>query len=404
MNKKTQGLLFLFIFLAFGELKAQTPYQPNFIDRIHRHFYKSISPYRYLYNKFWAVDSNPNSFKKKKEDDFIVLPFVSYAPETNFKFGLASDYSFYTHFDSITRVSSQTARISYSLNHQYGIELNPDFWTPYNRYHFTGAFQYQNFPANFYGIGYDTRDSNKVLLASHQFFLDLEAEKKIGTSFRIGLVLNTVHNQFNFPSNQAFFFKNPNLYAEKGGTSFFTGISLIYDTRNILNFTTRGTYLKLIFSQNIPGISDLNSMNQLNFLAVRYFSWNSKSILGFNLVSNNILGKNIPFYLLNQLGGSNLERGYYQGRFRDKSLLAGQIEYKYHFIPRLALGVFAGLGTTFGYEKFSWQEFKPSIGGGIHYIFSIPNQLSLRLDYGIGEKPLGENRFHGAYFSLSEAF
>ena len=376
----------------------------SIINRIHRNLYKNIKPYQYLFNKYWAVDTFTKDSILRNKPDFIILPIITYAPETNLKFGLASAYSFFTHNDPITRVSTQTAKISYSLDHQYGIELNPDFWLKGNAYHFTGAFQYIAFPAYYYGIGSNTLLSNKVLLNSHEFYLNLEAEKTLFTNFRIGLSLTSVRNNYNFSSNNTFFQKNPNLYALTGGTSFFTGISLIYDSRNRLNYTTQGTYIKLNSGINLNGISNLNTMQQVNFSAVEYIPLSKKSTIGFNIVSNNVFGKQIPFYLLNQLGGSNIERGYYTGRFRDKSLLAAQAEFKYHIIPRLAFGVFAGTGTVWGNSIFSFSEFKPSLGGGVRYVFSIPNQLTFRLDYGIGEKPTGEPRLHGAYFALSEAF
>ncbi len=378
--------------------------QQNFINRIHHHFYNHSKPYHYLYNRFWAVDTSKAGLESQKKEDLIAFPFLSYAPETSLEFGFAGAYTFYTHLDSITRGSSQTAKISYTLNHQYSIELNPDIWTSNNKYHFTGAIQYQSFPSFFYGIGYNTLDSNKLKLDYKQLFLDIEVEKELFTHFRAGIILILSNHDYDFASNALFFQKYTDLYAEKGGTAFFTGLSFVYDTRNILNFTTKGTYLRFAQSINLPKFSSLNTLVQMNFSAIQYIPFTKKSTLGLNLVSNNIIGNQIPFYLLNLLGGSNLERGYYRGRFRDKSLLAAQAEFKYHFIPRLAVAAFAGLGTTWGYERFDLHQLKPSLGGGIHYILSIPNQLSLRLDYGIGQKLSDEPRFHGFYFALSEAF
>jgi outer membrane protein assembly factor BamA len=194
------------------------------------------------------------------------------------------------------------------------------------------------------------------------------------------------------------------LYGVRGGTSYFTGLSFIYDDRDVLNFTSKGTYIRLNPSISLHGISTLNTMEQINFTGVEYLKFSRTVSLGLNLVANTIIGKQVPFFLLYQLGGANIERGYYQGRYRDKTILAGQAEFKYHFLARLALAAFIGTGTTWGYEPFDIHQFKPSYGGGIHYIFSIQNRLSLRLDYALGIKPPGEARFHGLYFAIGEAF
>ena len=393
-------------FQASAQENAPVPFRQNqsFFNRLHHKLYGHNKAYSYLYKELWAVDTVKADSAQLRKPNTIIIPYFAYSPETNFQFGAASVYSLFLHNDSITRVSAQTGSISYTFNNQFDIELDPDFWTPYNKTHYTGTIFWRSFPLNFYGIGYKTRDSNKLILDSRQSFIDLEVEKELKPTFRIGLTLIITHDNFNLPGNSVFLNKFTNLYSYKGGNSFFTGLSFIYDNRDVLNFTTKGTYLRLNPSFSPHGLSNLNSMGQINFTAVQYLKFTKKSSLGLNMIANTIFGKEVPFFLLYQLGGANIERGYYSGRFRDKSILAAQAEFKYRFLTRLAIAGFVGTGTTWGYEPFKYSEFKPSYGGGIHYIFSLQNQLSLRLDYAIGQKLPGEPRFHGTYFAIAEAF
>jgi len=404
MKKILSPFLTLVFFLIIGSsCKAQD--NTNFIDRFHQRVYQNNRVYRYLYKKFWAVDTSRKDSSKLKESEFYFVPFATYSPETSYKFGLAGIYSYFTHKDAITRVSSQSLRITYSVLNQAKIEFSPDIWTPYNKTHYTGYIYGESFPYYFYGIGNNTLDSNKTLVQSKQFRFNLEGEKEVFEHFRVGLTLNFIAHNYNFSSNQTFFQKFPGLYAENGGSAYFTGVSFIYDNRDLINFTTKGSYFRLNPSISVQGISNLNTLAQINFTGVQYFSLGAKTILGLNLVANTIIGNQVPFFLLNTLGGSNIERGYYSGRYRDKSILEAQAEFKYHLIPRMALVAFAGTGTTWGYQAFNTSQFHPSFGGGIHYIFSVPNQLSVRFDYGIGDKPEGNlSRSKGFYFSLSEAF
>ena len=405
--KGLQLALILSIQISFlGSVLAQDTSNAHvsFINRIHRKLYNHNKPYSFLYKQLWLVDTMSSDSDLLRKPNFVVIPYFAYSPETSFQFGGAGVYSLYLHNDPITRVSAQTGSISYTLNSQFNIELDPDFWTAYNRTHYTGTITLASFPSNFYGIGYITRDSDKMVIDSRKAFFDLEVEKKVYNNFRIGLTLIATSDNFNLASNRTFLDKYSNLYAVKGGNSFFTGFSFIYDDRDVLNFTSKGTYIRLNTGISLHGISTLNTMGQINFTGVEYLKFNHELSLGLNLVANTIIGQQVPFYLLYQLGGANIERGYYQGRFRDKTILAGQAELKYHFKARLALVGFLGTGTTWGYQPFSTQEFKPSYGAGIHYIFSLQNKLSLRLDYALGLKPPGENRFHGIYFAIGEAF
>jgi len=395
MNK----VLLVCILVFFQSTRSQAQDNQGFIIRLHQRMYQNNKAYHFLYKKLWEVDTTKLDSSLYKKSEFFALPYITYSPETKFKFGLAGIYSYYTHKDSITRVSTQSLRISYSTTNQAKMEYSPDIWTKNNKIHLTGYIYGESFPFYFYGIGNNTQDSNKLLIQSKQFLVDVEAEKELIKRFRLGLTLRILGNNFNYNSNAAFFQKYPGLYAQKGGAVYFTGISLVYDTRDLINFTTKGTYLRLNPAISLQGISNLNTLTTVNFSGIQFIPITKKSTLGINLVANTIIGNQVPFFLLNQLGGSSIERGYYSGQYRDKSMLEGQVEFRYHFIPRLALVGFLSEGSTWGLQAFSFSEFKPSAGGGIHYVFSIPNQLTFRLDYGKGIQ-----KSHGFYFELAEAF
>jgi outer membrane translocation and assembly module TamA len=108
-----------------------------------------------------------------------------------------------------------------------------------------------------------------------------------------------------------------------------------------------------------------------------------------------------PFDLLPQLGGDVLLRGYYQGRFRDRTLLAGQVEYRSPLVWRLGLVGFAAAGQVapeFGAMGF--DRFKPAVGVGLRIRFVKATGLSIRADYGWGL----EGGSAGFYLNVGEAF
>lgn len=115
-------------------------------------------------------------------------------------------------------------------------------------------------------------------------------------------------------------------------------------------------------------------------------------------------GNRAPFYLLPQLGNDQMMRGYYTGRYRDRNLLAAQAELRYRFIPKLGAVAFLGAGSVYNNRGFNLLNFKPSRGAGLRYFFDVNRGLSIRLDYGIGEKRTNEKRQKGFYVNLAEAF
>jgi outer membrane translocation and assembly module TamA len=125
--------------------------------------------------------------------------------------------------------------------------------------------------------------------------------------------------------------------------------------------------------------------------------------LVLNCIYKSAIVKNIPFYLLPQFGNDEMMRGYYQGRYRDKNLLTFQSELRYRLHPRIGLAAFAATGTVYN-KEIDLSHIKFSFGSGVHYFFNIEHDVSIRLDYAIGEKIRGEQRQSGFYFSLGQAF
>jgi outer membrane translocation and assembly module TamA len=96
-------------------------------------------------------------------------------------------------------------------------------------------------------------------------------------------------------------------------------------------------------------------------------------------------------------------RGYYNGRYRDRNLIAGQTELRYRLNNRIGIVGFLGTGEV-AHASFSINALKPDYGGGLRYFFDTEKGLSIRVDYGIGQKPVGEARESGFYIGLGQAF
>ena len=95
-------------------------------------------------------------------------------------------------------------------------------------------------------------------------------------------------------------------------------------------------------------------------------------------------------------------RGYYLGRFRDKNLIAGQVEYRilpFSFSKRVGASVFMSIGQVFGDDRsLKWGQFLPAGGAGLRFLIFPEKDIYTRLDMAFTAEG------SGIYFFIGEAF
>jgi len=127
-----------------------------------------------------------------------------------------------------------------------------------------------------------------------------------------------------------------------------------------------------------------------------------KQILALQAIGTSLQGDDIPFNQLALLGGEQMMRGYYTGRFRDRKYLTAQAEYRFlpfPFSKRFGATVFlAAGGVAPSWDALQWRNFRPSGGFGLRYFIFPKKDVFVRLDLGI--TPEGT----GIYFFTGEAF
>lgn len=356
--------------------------------------------------KKWIEKLTSNEPDTTRSPSFMPLPAIGYAQETGLEYGATAVYSFYTdRLDTLTRNSSINVVATLTTKSQSNFKVESDIWSPQNKYHFTSELRYRNFPFNFYGIGDGTAFINEDKLNQKLFRLKGEVEKLLMKYYYGGLNFRFDHYSFSDKEIGGIYTTDNSLNGKEGGRVLFLGFSQIFDNRNTNTFTTKGSFLKLSYSyapELFSGTDFSGSLFNADFRTFKALT--PKTVLAFQLVYNTIQGKNTPFYLLQQLGNDEEMRGYYTGRYRDENLISAQTEFRYRFISRLGVAAFAGAGNVFQNRKLDLDKFKPTYGAGLRYFFEPERGMSIRLDYGIGEKRPGEERQKGFYISFGESF
>jgi len=356
---------------------------------------------RFIRKMYFDKDSS-------KKPNLVLVPALASSPETGLEFGGAALFSFFTDTakHSITRVSSIYGYAAITTKGQEKVSQNFTYWTPENKWFFTANSSYYNYPFDFYGIGNNTLKANLETIEEKRTRVGGTAENlifdNVYAGFDAGLTKYYYYSGTYLENRE---FKTDPAIQEHGGGSVVNGGGIFdYDSRNNNTYTTKGTYIN-VYCNLLQGIFGNNSYTGgfFNLDFGEYFKLQKKLVLAFNLKEQSLVGGRSPFYLLPQLGNDALMRGYYTGRYRDRNLIAGQTELRYRFADRFGIVGFVGTGEV-AHNSFSLAALKPDFGGGFRYFFDTEKGLSIRMDYGIGEKVQGEPRQEGFYVALGEAF
>ncbi|WP_113654491.1 BamA/TamA family outer membrane protein [Pedobacter namyangjuensis] len=341
-----------------------------------------------------------------RKASFMPVPVLGYAQETGFEFGLGALYSFYMdRKDTLNRSSNFSGTASYSTEKTYNLTLKGDAWTKGNKYHFIGEVRFRKMPFNFYGLGNNTAQLDADRLVQQQFKMLFDAEKAFVKNAYTGVSLGFEHYHYTDKVAGGIYETSPKIFDRGGGHTAFVGVSQSYDTRNSNNYPTKGFFGRVTY-QYAPNIfgGDNFTGSQIKVNIRNFWPIAPKVVLGVQGLYHTVQSTQTPFYLLPQLGNDEIMRGYYTGRYRDENLLAAQAEIRYRFMNRFGIVAFAGSGKVFGNSNFNLQDLKPNYGVGGRYFFDTAKGLSVRLDYGVGEKKPNEKRQNGVYISLAEAF
>ena len=376
--------LALGLFLAAsGTSMAQEEQDKGLVNRVRRYVERII-----------GEDEDPTAPK------FINYPTLAYTPETSWEFGISSLYVYSAKRDLSNRLSEIKAFTFYTLEKQYGISLDHALYTHQNKWFFYGWVQGQSFPLFYHGTGRDAPAEVQSVVEGQYLQLRERILREAWPSVYVGLELNyQTLNRVRYVDTTPEF-TTPEVGAA-GSNNLGLGLGLLYnDIHNAMN-PREGRYSEWAFLNYGSGLgSDFTFTSWIIDNRV-YRPAGGNSVLAAQ-VYGEFTGGNPPFNMLALMGGQSLMRGYYLGRYRDRNLLAGQIEYRilpFPFSKRIGASVFLAAGQVYGDDHpFSWQRFLPTGGAGGRFLLFPDKDIYTRLDVAFTR----EGR--GYYFSIGEAF
>lgn len=332
----------------------------------------------------------------------IIYPSLGYAPETNWELGFSSLYVYYARKDTNNRLSDISGFVFYTLENQYGIWFDHALYSHKDKWFLLGRSRFQSFPLLYFGIGPDSPEDYLALVNGNYTLLRERFLRKVTGSFYIGLEFDYQHL-----SRVKFTQADPSVRVTipTGGTGSANlgfGVGVVYDNRhNVLN-VREGLFSELaILRYDKTWGSDFDFTSVINDNRI-FKKINKKQVLAAQLFAQFTFGEQIPFNQLALMGGENLMRGYYLGRYRDRHLIAAQIEYRwlpFSFSKRLGATLFASTGQVFSeINPLAMNEFIPSGGAGLRFLLFPKKDVFTRFDVALTEEG------PGFYFFIGESF
>jgi len=331
----------------------------------------------------------------------IFTPVISYAPETNLSLGVGMKGLFKMKGSGDeTRTSNLPLTVQYTIENKYFFFSGFEMFSPQERFMLTGNIRIQSFPSLYFGVGQDTPKTNEEEFAYSQILLQPLLLKNLFRKhlfFGGGIRYNRISRVEFVPDG---LLENTTVPGALGSTSSGFELAMIFDSRdNILN-ASEGMFISLthgFYGEWLGGTQKF----QLSKLDFRYYMQplgKPSSILGLNLITE--LGHgDIPLLEMGRLGGHEIMRGYFEGRYTERHIIAAQVEWRQKLTHRWGAVAFVGVGNVApSLDTFNNGTVRTSFGVGLRFLVDEEENLNLRLDYGIG------NEKSNYYFKIAESF
>ena len=361
----------------------------------------------------------------------LPVPVLFYQQETGAGYGLGGLLSGRLGTDTLTRASNARVQFWTTQKSQSLVQFVHTIYSPGEKYYLNGEISSYKNRLYYFGIGNDApavSNDHRSFLDFQLFIINQRFQKSIaknqflGLQYRLSRVYSLSQEQGRVNDDgdqvlptgtgtQNYFLQDPRIQQDLRQTRNFnlSGLGPVYtlDSRDVALGASKGSLLDLqvMFNGKFVG-SDYNFVRYQ--IDARHYQrvFGDKTILAMQFLGQFHSG-NVPWYGLAGLGAnlggtlydnSNLMRGIYEQRYRDRQMMTAQAELRQHLFWRIDGAAFLGVGQV-GYNLSDYTFGGLHTTGGIGARFNLirRDRVNLRFDYAFGKDP-------GFYFAIGEAF
>ncbi len=394
-NSLFRILIMIGVFLCMGSTLQAGETVPHSADSVMR--VDSLQPQKRksFLKRFLQYFNDANKNRKQKKFDFSVIGGPHYSSSVGLGLGLMGSGLYYPGGDTLVPPSNVTlfGDIATTGFCMIGIRGNNLFKK--DRYRLNYKMYLYSFPTQFYGWGYQ-RGVDKTEQSTYNRF---QSKIEVNFLWRLakGLFLGPeIHWDYVHGTKV----QHPASWHGQDMTvnNVSAGVNLVYDTRDNFTAPWKGVYLN--FNQRFYPKALGNERYHFNNteLTANFYTpvWKG-CVLAAQVHGYFTYDGEVPWFQMGMVGGSNSMRGYFEGQYRDRNMIDGQVELRQKVWKRN--GVVAWIGAANVFPSFSALRVRQVLPNyGIGYRWEFKKRVNVRFDFGLGKKT------KGFLFNINEAF
>lgn len=348
-------------------------------------------------SSYQTSGENADSTKAQSEG-ILPIPIAYYTPETGIAGGAGLLHFFRPEESSANVRPWATALfVIYTERKQFIAQLSCEWYPLGGLYRVDTDLLFMRYPQKFFGIGNDTPSSLEENYTSEILRIEFKALRSLSEGLNAGLT-GLFENRKLSDLLPGGILSSGQILGHNDGKTSGLGPMVTVDSRDNIFAPEQGIYHQLSVVTFHKSLGSDYQFTRIITILRQYLTVGDGQVLAMQWYGSFISGS-APFHKLAELGGQNMMRGYFEGRYRDNHYITAQMEYRTDLFWRIGMVFFAAVGdVAHEIRQFNIRDIKPSYGFGFRYFFNIQEKLNLRVDFGFG------NNSSGLYIGPAEAF
>lgn len=330
---------------------------------------------------------------------FSPFPIVSYAPETSLVLGALLVTTLRLRPERRQpdrRPSSLQVLASYSFARRGEAELVSRTYVHDEDWRLGFKLGWRRFPQRFWGVG-DARTDDDERFVEDRWVAWAWLTRRVIADLRVGAGVRLRHRGFDELDPEGQLARNT-IRGIEGGWEVGPFASIVWDDRDNNFSTQRGGRHEIDVTAFNETMGSDYAFRRIR-VDLRQFIEVPGGVVALQVYAERLFG-DVPFAALAALGGEDRMRGFFRGRYLDRALLLGQLEYRMPIWARLGAAAFVGLGAIAeSMRALSLSELRVAGGFGLRFALDPKDHVNVRLDLA-----RANDGSTNVYFTLGEAF
>jgi len=357
------------------------------------------------------ADKEKKEEGEKPRNGYLIIPAIYYTPETSIAMGISALFYYRPSNQPVEkRPSVVQPTVIYTTKEQVILSIGGEnYFDTDQRWYFYYRLAASKYPDKFWGIGNDTCKWDEEDFTAWYGVVDVVGRYKVWGDLALGFRyrfnaydmrdLDKEKNQANPEGiHEPALLPQGTAPGSRGGYYNTVGPLIVYDSRDLVSWPSRGMYATLSFFPYHYYTGSSANFYQGEFDFRWYHSLLENHV--FSLQWDTVLSEgDVPFTMMPRLGGREKMRGLPEGRFRDRNMTTLQAEIRFPVVWRLGMVFFAGAGNVWNrFADFHPERITYSGGLGVRLRVHKSEKVNMRADLGVTKEGLA------VYFYLMEAF